>query len=338
VVNLSLGHHMGAHDGTDAEERLHAKLAGPGKIFVVSAGNEQNDRIHIGGTFQPDVPTSATFDLLRPEHDLPHAVLTLWHSAAARFEVSLVTPSGQVLAVPQQGQTYRSSHLQIDLGSQAYAWSNAVQIQIGVQYTNPAIRSRDLRDWRVQITCRGNAPARLDGWFHNSGFASFHPGPLVDPERTVGLPATGEACLAVGSHVTRADWTSGIGANRDVAARVGEVSPFSSLGPTRDDRRKPDISAPGQYVTAALADHSEFASWDQRAWDAQRMLTIEGTSMAAPVVTGVVALLLQKKPTLDLAQVQGILASTARANGGAVAWSPAYGHGKVDVAAALAKL
>jgi hypothetical protein len=49
VVNLSLGHHFGAHDGTDSEERLHAQITGPGRIVVVSAGNEQNDDIHIGG-------------------------------------------------------------------------------------------------------------------------------------------------------------------------------------------------------------------------------------------------------------------------------------------------
>ena len=34
VVNLSLGHHFGAHDGTDAEERLHAELTGPGRSLL----------------------------------------------------------------------------------------------------------------------------------------------------------------------------------------------------------------------------------------------------------------------------------------------------------------
>ena len=29
VVNMSLGHHFGAHDGTDQEERLHRTLIGP---------------------------------------------------------------------------------------------------------------------------------------------------------------------------------------------------------------------------------------------------------------------------------------------------------------------
>ena len=38
-------------DGTDLEEQLHLALTDKGKIFVVSAGNERTDRIHLGGRF-----------------------------------------------------------------------------------------------------------------------------------------------------------------------------------------------------------------------------------------------------------------------------------------------
>ena len=37
VVNLSFGDHRGAHDGTEKDQRLHQKLAGPGKLIVASA-------------------------------------------------------------------------------------------------------------------------------------------------------------------------------------------------------------------------------------------------------------------------------------------------------------
>lgn len=338
VINMSLGHHLGAHDGTNVEERLHAKLTGPGKIIVVSAGNEQNDRIHIGGTFVPGQSATAGFDLLRSDDSFPFVILTLWHAASDLFDVTLVTPSGQRIPVLSQAKSYRSSHVQIDVARQEYTWSNAIQIQIGIQYSDNVVRSSDLRGWKLAIECVDAHSGRIDGWFHNSGYASFNDSPMVESARTIGLPATGNACLSVGSHVSRTGWTSDIGETRDESIAVGQASRFSSMGPTRDDRQKPEISAPGQYVTAALADHSRFASWDQRAWDAQRMLTIEGTSMAAPVVSGVVALLLQRKPSLDTSEARRILTSTARHDNVAAGWNPVFGYGKVDVAAALAKL
>src|SRR5262249_35502242 len=80
VINMSLGHHFGAHDGTDAEERLHESLTGPGKIIVISAGNEANDSIHLGGRFFQNQTRSAIFDLLIPDDgSAPGTAITLWY-------------------------------------------------------------------------------------------------------------------------------------------------------------------------------------------------------------------------------------------------------------------
>jgi len=118
---------------------------------------------------------------------------------------------------------------------------------------------------------------------------------------------------------------------------LGRISSFSSLGPTRDGREKPDIAAPGQFLTAALASGSPEAANDERADNANRVLKIEGTSMAAPMVTGIVALMLQKRPDLTPAQVKQILFSSARRDlhTGPLQWTPQYGHGKIDAAQAL---
>jgi subtilisin family serine protease len=180
---------------------------------------------------------------------------------------------------------------------------------------------------------------RLDGWVSNAGLAEFRAHGLVEQSRTIGLTATGDGCLAVASHVSKQAWHSDAGAAQDFHVLVGRSSPFSSQGPTRDGRLKPEISAPGQYVTAALADHSEWAGIDDRARVRERLLTLEGTSMAAPVVTGVVALLLQKKRNLTVQRVRDILQATARhdAHTGLAPWNPAYGYGKLDVVAALAR-
>ncbi len=63
---------------------------------------------------------------------------------------------------------------------------------------------------------------------------------------------------------------------------AGRASPFSSRGPTRDGRWKPDLAAPGQYLTAALADGSELAGWAERARVADRLLTSRAPAWQHP--------------------------------------------------------
>jgi len=338
VVNLSLGHHYGAHDGTDAEERMHSELTGPGKIIVVSAGNEREDDIHVGGRFHEGQTEDVVFDLQRQPDGTAFVVLTLWHERADRFTVSLITPAGNVIAAPPIGQAKRETFgsAAIDVAQQRYEPSRVIQCQIGIDVGLAAGNSQ-LRGWRVRLTCRKATVGRIDGWFNNSGFAAFRAHPLLENARTIGLAATGAGSLAVASHVSKSAWQSDSGPMSNNSLVVGRSSSFSSLGPTRVGGQKPDLSAPGQMVTAALASGSESAADDQSAKSRQRLLTIAGTSMAAPVVTGAVAMLLQQKPERTLADIRDIFSRSVRrdAHTGPAAWDPFYGLGKLDIAAAL---
>jgi subtilisin family serine protease len=100
----------------------------------------------------------------------------------------------------------------------------------------------------------------------------------------------------------------------------------SSQGPTRDGRFKPDICAPGSEVVAA----NGFAGADER-W-----VSMTGTSMASPFVTGVIGLMLELHPTLTSAQAVGILQSTARPLPQATfEWRNDTGFGRIDPEACL---
>lgn len=133
----------------------------------------------------------------------------------------------------------------------------------------------------------------------NSGPARF----------TVGSPGAAEKAITVA-------------AMQDLAEGGFGLASFSSRGPTRDNRIKPDIGAPGVNIMAP------------RANSGNQYVSYSGTSMATPFVSGTVALMLDANPNLTVQQVRDILQSTA------VPWGPEgkdvdYGWGRLDGYAAV---
>lgn len=345
VVNMSLGGHWGPHDGTSVDEIALDQLSGPGKIVVVSAGNEREWSLHVGGRLTSGQTETVPFTVLRPRGtpaQPPFAPLTFWYHQNDDFEMSLISPTGQVLPVPALGNAtqFSLSGADIELSRQAYLPSSSVQVQVILSFRSANVGPLALQNWKIRLHCKSAMIGRIDGWVANSGMAIFSSHPLLEQARTVGMPATARSVIAVASHTTRDSWNSENGPQNDPGLVIGRSSSFSSLGPTRDGRQKPDVSAPGELLTAALASSSELEQELDRALVTDRLVTIEGTSMAAPVVAGAVCLMLQKKKTLKPDDVRNVLQATSRKDlqTGAMSWNPTYGYGKLDLKAAIDSL
>lgn len=111
-----------------------------------------------------------------------------------------------------------------------------------------------------------------------------------------------------------------VGATHRYAPHTYGVSYFSSRGPTGDGRAKPDILAPGERITSAVPG---------RATD-----TMDGTSMAAPHVSGAAAILMARHRELrgEPAAIKRILCSSTTDVGRIADFQ---GHGLLDILRAL---
>ncbi|AFD00746.1 Subtilisin-like serine proteases (peptidase S8 family) [Methanocella conradii HZ254] len=110
--------------------------------------------------------------------------------------------------------------------------------------------------------------------------------------------------------------------------RNDAIASFSSRGPTYDGRIKPDVTNVGVGLMAAKAAGTNAGK------GTQYYVAMSGTSMATPMTSGVVALLLQANGSLTPAQVKDVLTKTAKPLGGSVP-NNNYGYGRVDAKAAL---
>jgi serine protease AprX len=92
------------------------------------------------------------------------------------------------------------------------------------------------------------------------------------------------------------------------------ITSYSSKGPTLLDHIvKPDLVAPGNLIISVLGHGKVPQQFPQNITDTNYLI-LSGTSMAAPVVSGAAALLMQQNPNLTPDQVKALLMKTANKN------------------------
>jgi subtilisin family serine protease len=135
--------------------------------------------------------------------------------------------------------------------------------------------------------------------------------------------------------------------NDPVSGEADRIAPMSSCGPTRDGRMKPDLCAPGTNLASTRSRSTTYQGWGLA--DPLPLYMYDGgTSMAAPVVTGGIALMRQawrrewkksrRTPTGAALKALALLSCIpvrARGIGQASPWEA--GFGRLAVARALPK-
>ncbi|HQU74032.1 MAG: S8 family peptidase [Calditrichaeota bacterium] len=345
VMLANFGSIQGPMDGTSTLARELDSRFGPGhpgRVFITGSSDDGGWDNHAQGTVVSG--DTATITMTKSAGNLR---VDLWYNNADRFDVQLVTPGGvsAVFASPASN-ALRS---QQNTGEFAYYHNGSDVDFFGAL--------NDRREILIDFTgAAGDYAIRLIGATVASGEfqASLNPGAIiynnnnrftsyVVPGYTVWDLASAHNNVCPNSYVNRQFWTDINGVTRTYPgndAGVGNLWTGSGVGPTFDGRTGVTVSVPGNTNFGAYAPRSYFASLGftrVAGGDGQFGYgTLGAVSGAAPVLTGIVALMLDADSTLDSEEVKTLLQQYAREDSftGTVP-NARWGGGKADAFATV---
>jgi subtilisin family serine protease len=328
VVNLSLGGNIGAHDGTDPFERALDAFVNAGTPIVVAAGNSAGDLDHVSGELSQGQSVTLDLELRQTTTDV---AIDIWYPSDNQVDATLTAPDGNNYPVQPSNGWRMAQFGEINTTTASYDHGNELYIELNSTKNLPE------SGWSISLTgttinSQGSWNAWTDSETCTFPGSYFIPGEgyNIDPQDTIGIPATARNVVTVGAYVTKTSWRGMDGQTYGQAeTALGYIASFSSLGPTRDGRVKPDIVAPGADIVSARSNAIPSTTSDPDKY--HRVLA--GTSMAAPHVAGTIALMLQYDPSLRAIDIPTILRQTARldANTGLLrGGSATWGFGKTD--------
>ncbi len=357
VLNFSLGGHFGPHDGTSTFDVLCDELQGPGRLIVGAAGNEGSDKIHVSKALTSPQDTLKTLVKFLNSKQR-YTKYDFWGDTTGHFTVQVIVIDkfGGNKEIYKTGyystSTVGTNNIPVEIKDD----NNTVVIKGTVSITTQdssilngkpnAIISMNMSTFPGSgkyIGIKISGSGTIHGWSvlnETGAFDRFNiPGwQDGDQDCTVGeIGGTGNRIITAGAYTT--DDRNGM-----YGQTMGKHATFSSHGPTADGRVKPDISAPGAVLLSALPNISNVVN---TLIDSHETNTVggrdyiygwmQGTSQAAPMVTGILATWLQADATLTPERVREVFdANSIRdSHTGDQFPNNLYGYGKINAFAGL---
>jgi minor extracellular serine protease Vpr len=301
-INLSLGVTTGPHDGTSGFESAIGFLATNGvasgrrQIVTAAAGNERTDQEHFQITLPPFGSVNIPLSL-----ETSGSYVDAWADGADRYTVRVTL--GSETAVAASGTTASSPGGRISISNRVDDRLPNGATHISVFFTAPSATSASVFLERTRNGGSGKVDAYID-----KQDGSFSPTTATEGG-TITEPANAQNVIAVGSFNTK-----NFNPNTEASSPAPQdISSFSSLGPTRDGRDKPDLAAPGSvlYSARSLDPYGGPHPTPSTVPGYDNYVILEGTSMSAPHVAGIASLVWQSNMSLTSAQMRERLRRTA---------------------------
>ena len=372
VINASLGTYLGSHDGLDANALIIDSLisAQDRRAFVCAAGNSGSiDPYHLSY----DVTSDTSFTWFKYSNN------TLLGTGAVYFEFWADTADfnqvhfgiGADKVEPNfsfRGQSsFRTAADNVNqvisdeiIGINGNVLANVdtwVGLRGGQYQIQVLLEQPDSLQYYYRLMTTGNGT--FDLWsaqtFGSSSMvleddlpSSIEYPDIIyyqspdDEQRIVSSWACSDKTLTVGNYVNRSEYVDYNGNVVDTGFDLGEISPTSSQGPTRDGKLKPDIAATGAFTLSSgsfemlniLINTEPFKVAPGGFHNRNG-----GTSMASPVIAGLSALIFEQCPYASHETLISAVQNHGVSDGftGNIP-SDLWGNGKIDAFGAVNSL
>ena len=342
VVLLALGGHDGAHDGSEPVERVFAAFPG---LVVASAGNDGATSVHAsvlldGGEARLEVRVPSPGRAVTGEQHVALA-LTVTSDAAA-LEVALEAPDGTRTAwtAPSGTVTADSRGARLALEGDAPRADGSYAMHAVLAGGGELPMALEGGTYALRVRGRGQVDVWLAGYqLTGALFPPSLAGRYASRSGSVTIPGTAPELVTVGALASRLT----LGAVSHAAEVAGLAASFTSLGPTRSGAPKPDLAAPGTLIVTALsrdvrAGERNLVGGSAAALASRRVgvdrIALDGSSYAAALVAGVLAVALAEAPSRGEADRALLAAAASRTS--PEAWNASAGAGVIDGARFLA--
>ena len=355
VINMSWGlYHAGTLDGNSVLSTAISAYTELGVVFINSGGNNGDVNFHLKHNFTNDtIKTRVNFYSYSAHQYMWGQSIHTWGEPGKSFsnKIEIMNSSGNLIGESPFYSTLSTSGY-VDtflLADQDTIWYNISadaehplngrsQMRLRIKCINPSYKvmlhstaeSGLVHYWNV---------TELSNDVGNWGmpFSTYQTGSIGgDNENGISEPSCADDVISVAAYAAASATPSGTPIG-------GGIAYFSSRGPRYDGTMKPDIAAPGVSVASAISSFTDAQynsvgsiEFNNRTYHFARL---SGTSMAAPIVAGVAALVLDAHPTISASTVKEILLQTAREDNKTgilpQAGDPTWGHGKVNAMAAV---
>ncbi|MGU8558415.1 S8 family peptidase [Clostridium perfringens] len=262
VVNISLSTNDGSHNGSSLLEKYIQTFTQLQKaVIVVAAGNEGNSAHHVGGKMKKE----EDLDLNIGDGE-KGIILDFFKPVLVDVSVEVISPTGISTGPIELSESYKERFVGRE---KIVVYSTGPKpFDIQGQTTISILPLGDIitsGGWRIIVRKLNNYEGYFDIWLPiaeglNERTRFLQPSVY----NTLGIPATVEGVISVGSY----------------NFLNNNLSAFSGRGVVRPEWLiKPDLVAPGENILSTV---------EEQGFD-----TKSGTSMAAPQVSGICALLFE---------------------------------------------
>lgn len=348
VINISAGTYFGSHDGKDLSAQYIDNLitAKNGRMVVAAAGNAGNYPLHV----QHNPVSDSVFTWYR--YTSGGIYIEFWGDTTDMSTLQFGIGANEVVTFNDRGILPFTDVIVNDgiLSTDtlySYSGNRLALVQrfsqiIDDRFSMIFFITPDSGSCYFRAVTAGTGTT--DCWSFDMLASGLPPGTtkyaFPDFNQTICSSfQCSDIVITTGQYVNRNNYVDVNNNLQTFPLTEGALAASSSHGPTRDGRTKPDITSTGEYTMAPLQLSAQawfLANQPFKLAKGGKHIRDGGTSSAAPAISGIIALYLQKNPNADWQDIRNriLLCSNQDAFTGATP-NNGWGHGKADAFKAI---